>query len=107
MEQNKSFLGAFFSFNLSVIAGIIIGLFVNMIATEVKPVSTFLFDPTLYIISSVSAASIRLVLWLTVDKGTLFEIRRVILYIIRDVIIINAVILSTLSFIFLWETYIK
>ena len=107
MEQNKSFLGAFFSFNLAVISGIIIGLFVNAISTEQRPVSSFLFAPTLYIISSVIAISIRLVLWLTMERGTMFEFKRVLLYMIRDVIVINAVILSTLSFIFLWETYVQ
>ena len=107
MEQNKSFLSAFFSFNLAVLAGIIIGLFVNAISSEVQPVSSFLFAPTLYIISSISAASIRLVLWLTMEKGTMFELKHVIMYMIRDVVVINAVILSTLSFIFLWETYVQ
>ena len=106
MEQNKSFWGAFFSFNLAVIAGIIIGLFVNAISSEVRPVSSFLFDPTLYIISSVLAASIRLVLWLTMEKGTMFEFKHVLLFMIRDIIVINVVILSTLSSIFLWETYL-
>ena len=107
MEQNKSFLGAFFSFNLAIVFGIVIGLFVNAISSEVQPVSSFLFAPTLYIISSVMAISIRLVLWLTMEKGTMFEFKHVLLFMIRDVIVINAVILSTLSFIFLWETYIR
>lgn len=107
MEQGKSFLGAFFSFNLVVIAGIIIGLFVNAISSETQPVSSFLFAPTLYIISTILAASIRLVLWLTMEKGTMFEIKHVILHMIRDVIVINVVILSTLSAIFLWETYVQ
>ena len=107
MEQEKSFLGAFFSFNLAVISGIIIGLVVNARSSEVQPVSSFLFAPTLYIISSVLAASTRLVLWLTMEKGTMFEFKHVLLYMIRDVIVINVVILSTLSFIFLWETYIQ
>ena len=107
MEQNKSFLGAFFSFNLAVICGIIIGLVVNALATEQQPISSFLFAPTLYIISSVLAASIRLVFWLTMERGTMYEFSHVIWYIIRDIIVINVVILSTLSFIFLWETYLQ
>ena len=107
MEQNKSFLGAFFSFNLAVISGIIIGLFVNTIATEQQPISSFLFAPTLYIVSSVLAVSIRLVLWLTMQRGTMYEFSHVLGYMIRDIIIINVVILSTLSFIFLWETYLQ
>ncbi len=106
MEQNKSFISPFFSFNLTVIFGIIIGIFVNEISTEARPVSSFLFAPTLYIVSSVLAASVRLVLWLILEKGTMFEIKHVFMYMLRDIIVINAVILSTLSFIFLWETYV-
>ena len=107
MNQKKSFLNAFFSFNLTIIAGIIIGCFINLISNEVKPVLTFLFSPTLYIISSLIAVTFRLVWWIAMEKGTMFEAKHVILQIIQDVIIINVVILSTLSTIFLWETYLK
>lgn len=107
MEQGKSFFGAFFSFNFAVLMGIIIGLFVNVISSDTQPISSFLFAPTLYIISTVLAASVRLVLWLTMEKGTMFEIKHVILYMFRDIIVINVVILSTLSAIFLWETYVQ
>jgi len=107
MEQNRSLFKAFFSFNLSIVAGIIIGLFVNAIATEIRPVSSFLFEPTLYIVTSVLAATIRLVLWLVLDKGTLFEIKQLIIQIIQDILVINAVVLSTLSFIFIIETYFQ
>lgn len=107
MDQNQSFLGAFFSFNLAVISGIIIGLFVNAVSSEQQPVSSFLFAPTLYIISSVLAAAIRLVIWLTMQRGTMYEFKHVLLYMIRDVIVINVVTLSTLSFVFLWETYVQ
>ena len=72
MEQKKSLFSAFFSFNLTVICGILIGLFVNAISTEAKPVSTFLFDPTLYIVSSILAVGFRLFWWLTLEKGTMF-----------------------------------
>ena len=106
MEQNRSLFKAFFSFNLSVIAGVAIALFINAISNEARPVSSFLFEPTLYIVSSVLAATIRLVLWLTMDNGTLFEAKQVFIQIIQDILVINTVVLSTLSFIFLVETYL-
>lgn len=106
MEQKRSIFKAFFSFNLSVIVGIIIALFINTIATEAKPVASFLAEPTLYVVSSISAATIRLVLWLVLDKGTLFEAKQMIVHMIQDILVINVVILSTLSFIFLVETYL-
>lgn len=107
MDQNRSLFKAFFSFNLSVVAGVVIALFVNAISNEAQPVSSFLFDPKLYVVSSVLAATIRLVLWLTMDKGTLFEAKQVLIQIIQDILVINTVVLSTLSFIFLIETYFK
>ena len=105
MEQKKSLFSAFFSFNLTVICGILIGLFVNAISTEAKHVSTFLFDPTLYIVSSILAVGFRLFWWLTLEKGTMFEAKQVFVRTIQDIIVINVVVLSTLSAIFLWETY--
>ena len=104
-EQKTSFLTPFFAFHFITLFGIAIAGFVWMMSSENQPISTFLFSPNLYIISSLVAISVRLLLWITVDKGTLFEIRRVLGRIIRDVIVINVVILSTLSSIFIAETF--
>ena len=104
-QQQESFLSHFFAFHFITLAGIIIACFVWMISSESQPVSSFLFSPNLYIISSLVAVAVRLVLWITVDRGTLFEISHVFGRIILDVIIINAVILSTLSSIFIAETF--
>jgi len=104
-EQKNSFFSPFFAFHFITLAGIVIACFVWMISSESQPISSFLFSPNLYIISSLVAVSVRLLLWITVDKGTFFEIGRVFGRIIQDVIIINAVILSTLSSIFIAETF--
>ena len=100
-EQKNSFLSPFFAFHFITLAGIAIAFFVWMISSESQSVSAFLFSPNLYIISSAVAVAVRLLLWITIDKGTLFEISKVFWRIIQDVIIINAVILSTLSSIFI------
>lgn len=104
-EQKKSFLSPFFAFHFITLSGILIACFVWMISSESQPVSSFLFSSNLYILSSLVAVAVRLLLWVTVDKGTFFEISRVFGRIIRDVIIINVVILSTLSSIFIAETF--
>ncbi len=104
-EQKKSFLNPFFAFHFITLAGIAIACFVWMISSEVQPVSSFLFSSNLYIISSLIAVAVRLLLWISIDKGTLFEIKSVLKRIILDVIVINAVILSTLSSIFIVETF--
>ena len=105
IQQQRSFLSPFFSFHFVTLFGIGIALFVYMISNENQPLSSFLFSRNLYLLSSVIAISIRILLWIFIDKGTFFEIKRLFGKLIQDVIVINAVILSTLSFIFLATTF--
>ena len=105
VQQKESFWKPFFAFNFITLAGIIIACFVWMISDEKQPVSSFLFSPNLYIISSSVAIAVRILLWIAVDKGTFFEIGRVLKRVVLDVIVINVVILSTLSSIFIVETF--
>ena len=107
MEENskKSFFAPFFAFNFITLFGICIACFIWGISSENQPISSFLFNPYLYLISSSLAIAIRVLLWLVIDKGTMFEIKRVIGRIIEDCIVINVVILSTLSSIFIIETF--
>ena len=103
--QKRSFWAPFFSFHFITIFGIAIALFVYMISNENQPISSFLFSRNLYLLSSLIAVTVRLLLWVLVDKGTLFEFRKVLWRILQDVLIINVVILSTLSSIFIVETF--
>ena len=103
--QQKNFFSPFFAFHFITLAGIFIACCVWMNSTESQPVSSFLFSPNLYIISTLVAVTVRLVLWITIDKGTFFEIGRLFKRVIQDIIIINAVILSTLSSIFIAQTF--
>ena len=105
MQQKKSFFSPFFAFHFVTLMGIAIAFFVWMISNDKQPLSSFLFSPNLYLISSSMAVIIRLLLWIAIDKGTLFEIKHVFGRIILDVIVINVVILSTLSSIFIAETF--
>ena len=104
-QQKDSFLGSFFTFRFTTLAGIIIASVVWFLSSESQPVSSFLFSPNLYLISSAVAVSIRLLLWIAIDKGTLFEIRQLFWKILQDVVVINVVILSTLSSIFIVQTF--
>lgn len=104
-QQKNSFLGHFFAFHFVTLSGIIIACAVWMLSSESQPVSTFLFSPNLYIISSLIAIAVRLLLWIAMDRGTFFEIKRVFWRIIQDIIIINVVVLSMLSSIFIAETF--
>ena len=104
-QRSDSFFGRLFAFRFITLAGILVACTVWVLSSESQPISTFLFSPNLYIISSAMAVSIRLLLWIAVERGTLFEIHRVLGQVLQDVIIINIVILSTLSSIFIVETF--
>ena len=104
-KNKRSFLSPFFSFHFVTVFGILIAFFVYMLSNNNRPLASFIFSRNLYILSSLIAIATRLLLWVLVDKGTFFEIKRVIGRIIQDVIIINVVILSTLGSIFIIETF--
>ena len=103
--QKKSFLAPFFMFHFITLFGIAIAFFIYMMSSENQPVSSFIFSPNLYILASLIAVSVRLILWVLVDKGTFFEIKKIFKRMILDVVVINVVILSTLSSIFIVETF--
>ena len=105
IQPKESFLTPFFAFHFVPIFGIIIAIFVFGISSETQPLSSFIFNPTLYLISSLLATATRLLLWIAIDKGTLFEIKNIFWKIVLDIIVINVVLLSTLSFIFIIETF--
>ena len=104
-QSKESFLTPFFSFHFIPLLGIAIALFVTSIASDRQPVSSFIFSSKLYLISSLLAIAIRLLLWIAIDKGTFFEIKNIFWKIIQDILIVNVVILSTLSFIFIASTF--
>lgn len=105
MTQTSLFK-SLFSFHFITIFGILIALFVANISNEIRPLSTFLFSPSLYLLASGIAVTVRVILWLMMDKGSMFEAGRIIRQIIRDVITINIVVLSTISFVFLINTFV-
>ena len=104
-NQSKSFLAPFFMFHFITVFGIAIALFIYAISSEKSPVSAFIFSPSLYVLASLIAVSVRLFLWILVDKGTFFEISKIFKRMLLDILVINVVILSTLSSIFIVETF--
>ena len=103
--QRRSFLTPFFAFHFITLFGILIALFIYMMSSENQPLHSFIFSPNLYIIASLIAISVRLFLWILVDKGTCFEINKIFKRMLLDVVVINVVILSTLSSLFIVKTF--
>ena len=104
--MNESLLHKLFSFRFVSICGICIALYVFSLRTEARPLSMFLFNPTLYLVASLVAIAVRIVLWLVVDKGTFYEFSRNLWQTLEDCIVINIVLLCTLSFLFLVTSFL-
>ena len=105
--MNDSLLSKMFSFRLASLGGILIALYVFSLRTDDRPLSFFLYNPTLYIAATSIALVIRVLLWILVDRGTFYEFSRNVMRTIGDCILINIVLLSTLSFLFLMTTFFK
>lgn len=104
--MNESLIHKLFSFRFVSIFGIIIALYVFSLRTEARPLSSFLFNPSLYLVASLVAIAVRIVLWIIIDKGTFYEISRNLRQTVEDCIIINIVLLCTLSFLFLVTSFL-
>ena len=81
-------------------------LYVFSLRTEARPLSSFLFNPTLYLVASLVAIAVRIILWVVVDKGTFYEFSHSIIHTIEDCIVINVVLLCMLSFLFLVTSFL-
>ena len=103
--MNDSFFHKLFSFRFISLCGIIIALYVFSLRSETRTLSSFLFSPNLYLVASLVAISVRIVLWIVVDKGTFYEFSRVLWHTLEDCVIINIVVLCTLSFLFLITSF--
>ena len=103
--MNDSLLHKLFSFRFISVCGIIIALYVFSLRTEARPLSSFLFNPSLYLVASLVAIAVRIVLWVIVDKGTFYEFSHSLWQTLEDCVIINIVLLCTLSFLFLITSF--
>ena len=105
--MSDSFLSKLFAFRLASLGGIVMAIYVFSLRTEDRPLSFFLYNPTLYIVASLIAVSIRVLLWIVVDRGTFYDFSRNLKQAIGDCILINIVLLCMLSFLFLVTSFLK
>ena len=80
--------------------------YIFSLQNEARPLSSFLFNPSLYVVASLVAVAVRILLWVVVDKGTFYEFSRSLIHTLEDCIIINIVLLCTLSFLFLVTSFL-
>ena len=104
--MDDSLLHKLFSFRFVSVCGMLMALYVFSLQTEARPLTFFLFHPTLYIVASLVAIAVRIIVWVCVDKGTFYEFSHSIIQTIEDCIVINVVLLCTLSFLFLITSFL-
>ncbi len=104
--MNDSFWHKLFSFRFVSLCGIVMALYVFSLQSEARPLSSFLFSSTLYLVACLVAIGVRIILWVVVDKGTFYEFSRSLVHTVEDCIIINLVLLCTLSFLFLVTSFL-
>lgn len=105
--MTDSILSKLFSFRLASFCGILIAIYVFSLRGEDKPLSFFLYNPTLYIVASLVAVAIRILLWIVVDRGSFYGFPNTLRRTLGDCLLINIVVLCTLSFLFLVTSFLK
>jgi len=104
--MTETFFQKLFSFRFVSLCGMLMALYVFSLTTDAKPISSFLFNPSLYLVASLIAIAVRILVWIAVDKGTFYEFSHVLWNTLEDCIIINVVLLCTLSFLFLVTSFV-
>lgn len=102
----QSFKRSFLSFRFIILAGIIMGLWIYSAHSEQLTLSALLTEKHVYLISFLIVFGFHVLLWIIVQKASLYDISGYFWRIIRDTIVINAVFLSTTATCFLLNTFI-
>lgn len=89
------------SFRLITCVGILIGLWLYSIQSEQIPLSSLLTEKNVYLISFLTVIGFHVLFWIIVDKASFYDIAGYFFRIIRDTVIINCIVLSTVATCFL------
>lgn len=101
-----AFKKSFLSFRFIVLAGIIMGLWIYSAHSEQLTLSALLTEKYVYLISFLIVFGFHALLWIIVQKASLYDIGGYFWRIIRDTVVINAVFLSTIAVCFLTNTFL-
>ncbi len=96
---------SFFSFNLVSVVGILFGLYLWSMQTEVRPLHTFITAPYVYIISFLIVFLSHFVSWIVLDKATFYNVGATVESMFVDFLVLNSVMLGTLGTLFLITTF--
>ncbi len=106
MLSIQSIFKPFLAFRFIIIAGIVMGLWLCSMQSEQTPISALLTEGRIYLISFLIVVGFHILLWIIVEKASFYDIGGYLMRILRDTIIINAVVLSTVAACFLINTFL-
>ncbi len=96
---------AFLSFRFIPLAGIALGIWLFSMQSEMTPLSSLLTESRVYLISLMIVVGVNLLLWVVVEKASFYDIGGYFVRVLRDTIVINAVMWSTAATCFLIDTF--
>lgn len=96
----------FVGFRFVILAGIIMGGWLFAVQTEQVPISALLTESRVYFLSFLIVFGFHVLLWIIVQKASLYDVGGYIWRIIRDTVVINAAALSTIAACFLLHTFL-
>ncbi len=105
-KRIRSFFKPFFSFRLITLAGMGVGLWLFSVQTEQIPLSALLTETRVYFIPFLIVLGFHILLWIFIEKASLYNIGNYFWGIIRDTVVINCVVLSTVATCFLLTTFV-
>ena len=94
------------SFRFSVLIGIILALWLDSISSVSNPIWSFVVWPYLYVILFCVILCYQLLLWIIMDKATLYDVKGLIRSILGDWFLCVLYFLCTVFFLFFVQTYI-
>ena len=102
----QSLKKSFLSFRFVIIAGIVMGLWLYSLHSEQLTLSALLTEKHVYLISFLIVLGFHSLLWIIVQKASLYDIGGNLIRVICDTVVINAVFLSTIAACFLINTFL-
>ena len=102
----KNMVKSFITFRFIILVGIAFGLWLFYVQSDKTPLAALLTEKMVYFMSFLFVLGFHALLWIFVEKLSLSAIGERIVLIMRDSVVINVVVLSTVAMCFLLHTFI-
>lgn len=96
----------FISFRFSILLGLIMAFWLYASQSETQPLYSFLISSQIYLIAFLIILGFRLIIWVFIEKGALYNIKNMLINIVVDYITCILILLNTVGCLFLINTFI-